>query len=198
MEVKKAVFLDKDGTLIPDIPYNADPDKVSLSKNAVEGLRMLQDAGFELIVVTNQTGIAHGLFHHKELWKIEKKIVSLFQDHGLKLSGFYYCPHDPNAKLEAYRINCKCKKPKPGMLLNAAEEHQLNLKWSWMIGDILHDIEAGNRAGCKSVLINNGNETEWKMSALRTPDVMTSDINHAAKYILEMTQIYSDHTDNRY
>jgi D-glycero-D-manno-heptose 1,7-bisphosphate phosphatase len=186
MEVRKAIFLDKDGTLIPDIPYNADPDKITLSDEAVDGLYRLQNVGFELFIVTNQSGIANGYFHHKDLWKVEKKISDLMQYHGLKLSGFYYCPHDPKAKLEAYKTYCKCKKPKPGMLLDAASDHNLDLSSSWMIGDILNDVEAGNRAGCKTILINNGNETEWKMNWLRTPDLMAATINEGAKYILDI------------
>jgi D-glycero-D-manno-heptose 1,7-bisphosphate phosphatase len=198
MEAKKAIFLDKDGTLIPDIPYNADPEKITLSDYAVNGLSLLQDAGYELFVVTNQSGIAHGYFHHKDLWKVEKKLTNLLEAHGLKLSGFYYCPHDPKAKLSAYRTNCKCKKPKPGMLLNAADDHNINLSQSWMIGDILNDVEAGNRAGCKTILINNGNETEWKMNERRTPDLMTTTIDDAASYILEMSVNKFDKADTFY
>jgi D-glycero-D-manno-heptose 1,7-bisphosphate phosphatase len=195
MAVKKAIFLDKDGTLIPDIPFNADPAKITLSDDSVNGLSLLQEAGYELFVVTNQSGIAHGYFHHKDLWKIEKKLSDLLQVHGISLSGFYYCPHDPKAKLSTYRTNCKCKKPKPGMLLDAAGDHNISLSKSWMIGDILNDVEAGNRAGCKTILINNGNETEWKMNQRRTPDMMASTIDNAAKYILEMSVDKFDEAD---
>jgi len=192
MEARKAIFLDKDGTLIPDIPYNADPEKITLSDEAVDGLYRLQNAGFELYIVTNQSGIANGYFHHKDLWKVEKKISDLMQYHGLKLSGFYYCPHDPKAKLEAYKTYCKCQKPKPGMLLDAASDHNIDLTSSWMIGDILNDVEAGNRAGCKTILINNGNETEWKMNWLRTPDLMVKTINEGARYILDIIKTKVD------
>lgn len=182
---RKAVFLDKDGTLIPDLPYNVNPGYITISNNAIRGLKRFADAGYLLIVVSNQSGIAYSYFHEHALIFVEKKIGDLLKAEGIFLSGFYYCPHHPQGTVKEYRIICNCRKPKPGLLIRAAEEHGVDLSVSWMIGDILHDIEAGNAAGCKTILINNGNETEWKMNDARTPDCMVANINEAAEYILE-------------
>ena len=184
MAVRKAIFLDKDGTLIPDVPYNVDPDKISLSPNTVDGLLALQQQGFMLLIISNQSGIARGFFDHDALVIVEQKIQSLLQKYGLSLAGFYYCPHHPESVIARYRLDCTCRKPKPGLILEAGLDHQIDLSQSWLIGDILHDIEAGHRAGCKAILINNGNETDWEMNSQRIPDAMVQNIDEAAMYIL--------------
>ena len=184
MAVKKAIFLDKDGTLIPDVPYNVDPEKISLSQNTIDGLLALQEAGFVLLVISNQSGIAKGFFDEEALQHVAHKIISLLQQHGLRLAGFYYCPHHPESDMQSYKINCSCRKPKPGLFFEAASDHQIDLSQSWMIGDILHDVEAGHAAGCKAILINNGNETEWELNTARIPDAIVDDIDGAACYIL--------------
>ncbi|MEJ7560617.1 MAG: HAD family hydrolase [Pedobacter sp.] len=184
METHKAVFLDKDGTLIPDIPYNVDHHLITISDDAVDGLRQLQGAGYKLIVVTNQSGVAKGLFRECDLISVHRKIMSLLRINGIILDGFYYCPHDSNGKVERYRMACDCRKPEPGMLKRAALDYQLNLEESWMIGDILNDVEAGNRAGCRSILVDNNNETEWLEGPFRTPHYTTQTINEACDLIL--------------
>ena len=183
---EKAIFLDKDGTLIPDVPYNVNPELITLSDQAVTGLKRLVEKGFRLILISNQSGIAHSYFHEHALVFVERKINALLQAEGLSLNAFYYCPHHPAGVVEVYKKKCDCRKPAPGLILKAAKDHAIDLSRSWMIGDILNDVEAGNRAGCKTVLINNGNETEWRMNDLRTPDCMVADINHAADYILAL------------
>lgn len=181
---RKAIFLDKDGTLIPDIPYNVQPELVCLSRSSVKGLKKLMDEGYQLIVISNQSGIGKGFFTENDLLFVEKKIDQLLRKHGIYLSGFYYCPHDADGVVEEYAVECDCRKPKAGLLFEAAQAHRISLSESWMIGDILNDVEAGNAAGCGTILINNGNETEWNMSPERTPDFMVQNINQAADYIL--------------
>jgi histidinol-phosphate phosphatase family protein len=173
---KKAIFLDKDGTLIPDIPYNVNPDLVTLSNHTIKGLKMLSDLGFQLIVISNQSGVAKGYFSLNELLHVESKLQQLLSPHTVEIKAFYYCPHNPEN-------NCDCRKPQPGMLLKAANDLEINLSESWMIGDILNDVEAGNKAGCKSILIDNGNETEWLMNPNRHPSFLAKNINHAAEII---------------
>jgi D-glycero-D-manno-heptose 1,7-bisphosphate phosphatase len=182
--MNKAIFLDKDGTLIPDIPYNIDPKKIILQDNAVPGLKKLQDDGFIFIVISNQSGVAREYFRENKLLAVVNKIQELFILNNLKLDGFYYCPHHPEGTSPGYNIDCSCRKPAPGLLLKAGTDHQINLKNSWMIGDILNDVEAGNRAGCKTVLIDNGNETEWLRGQYRNPDLTCKTINEAAEQIL--------------
>jgi D-glycero-D-manno-heptose 1,7-bisphosphate phosphatase len=188
MGFNKAIFIDKDGTLIPDIPYNVDHNLITISDNSLEGLRMMQNAGYKLIVVTNQSGVAKGLFRECDLIAVHRKIMSLLRINGILLNGFYYCPHDIDGKVERYKLACDCRKPLPGMLHTAAQDLQLDLAESWMIGDILNDIECGNRAGCRSILIDNNNETEWLEGPFRTPLYTASTINEACDLILATTK----------
>jgi D-glycero-D-manno-heptose 1,7-bisphosphate phosphatase len=188
MGFNKAIFIDKDGTLIPDIPYNVDHNLISISDNSLEGLRTMQNAGYKLIVVTNQSGVAKGLFRECDLIAVHRKIMSLLRINDILLDGFYYCPHDINGKVERYKLACDCRKPLPGMLQTAAQDLQLDLAESWMIGDILNDIECGNRAGSRSILIDNNNETEWLEGPFRKPLYTASTINEACDLILATTK----------
>ena len=189
MEAKAAVFLDKDGTLIPDIPYNVNPDLVTLNPGVLEGLYELQQH-FSLFIISNQAGVAKGFFNIDELKRLMKHLLQLFRQHKVQISGYYFCPHDAHGLVEHYRLACNCRKPKPGLLLKAAADHKLDLSKSWMIGDILNDVEAGKAAGCRSILIANGNETEWERAGepLRTPDFIASDFLEAATFIHQKTQ----------
>jgi D,D-heptose 1,7-bisphosphate phosphatase len=188
----KAVFLDKDGTLIPDIPYNVDTKKVTLSDGVVEGLQVLQSHGYLLVVVSNQSGIARGYFSIEQLNAVKERITRMCSNVGIYLDGFYYCPHHPDGIISGYDQECDCRKPNPGLLLKAANDMDIDLSSSWMIGDILHDVEAGHRAGCKSILINNGNETEWKPGEYRMPEFFAKDLTEAAKYIVAATKVRSN------
>ena len=178
-----AVFLDKDGTLIPDIPYNVEPSQITLANFARSALGRLSDRGFKLIVVSNQSGVARGYFAESALIGVEQRLQELLSP--IRLNGFYYCPHHPHGKVDQYRIECECRKPKAGMLLKAAAEHQIDLARSWMIGDILNDVEAGKSAGCRSILIDNGNETEWILSAAREPHFRVTNLAEAAEAIVQ-------------
>ncbi|MCU7547918.1 HAD family hydrolase [Chitinophagaceae bacterium LB-8] len=185
----KAIFIDKDGTLIPDIPYNVDPEKISLQEGALAGLLQLQEAGYLLIIVSNQSGVARGLFKEEALLHVQHKIETLLAEKGVVLNGFYYCPHYPNAAIKEYAIACDCRKPQPGMLLKAARELDIDLSQSWMIGDMLNDVEAGKKAGCKTVLIDNGNEKDYLVNEVRTPDYNAQNIEEAAIQILKHVKV---------
>lgn len=179
-----AIFIDKDGTLIRDIPYNVDTSLITLENNSTEGLKLLCESGYKLIVVSNQSGVASGYFTEEHLFAVEGKLRSMLQAFGIQLSGFYFCPHYVKGIIDEYAVDCYCRKPMPGMLLHAAEVNDIDLSISWMIGDILNDVEAGNRAGCKTILIDNGNETEWLTGEFRTPTIRCHSINEAADCIL--------------
>ena len=169
---RKAAFLDKDGTLIRDVPFNVDPTRIELLPGVLEGLQQLHQRGFLLFVVSNQPGLARGLFDEEQLDAVWLRLNALVAPAGLQFEGFYYCPHEagqPGLPL------CSCHKPSPGLLWRAAVEHNLDLHHSWMIGDILHDVEAGHGAGCRSALIDNGGETEWRYGPTRVPDVIAHD-----------------------
>jgi D-glycero-D-manno-heptose 1,7-bisphosphate phosphatase len=182
----RAIFLDKDGTLVENVPYNVNPELIELTWQAGHGLQLLKQMGYVLYVVTNQPGVARGLFTEAALDLVEHRLAERLAQYGVMLDGFYYCPHSPDGVVSRYAISCTCRKPMPGMLLRAANEHGIDLPRSWMIGDILHDVEAGRRAGCRTVLIDNGNETEWKLSALRTPHLTAPNLYVAATMIAAM------------
>lgn len=179
---RKAVFLDKDGTLVEDVPYNVDPALLRFTPNAIEGLRRLAEAGFALVVVSNQSGIARGLFERAALVRLQGALEALLLQHGIVLDGFYFCPHAPSP--DPRRPGCLCRKPAPGLLRQAARARHLDLARSWMVGDILNDVEAGRRAGCRSILLDVGHETEWQLSPLRTPHHRCTDLLEAAEIIV--------------
>jgi D,D-heptose 1,7-bisphosphate phosphatase len=180
----RAVFLDKDGTLVVDVPYNVDPDRMVLMPGAGESLRRLSDAGYKLIVVSNQSGVARGIFSESALPAVEQRLREMLAEYGAPISGFYYCPHHPDGVVLEYAVHCDCRKPEPGLILRAAAEHGVALDRSWFVGDILNDMEAGRRAGCRTILLDNGNETEWELSRERLPDCVVSDLQDAADRIL--------------
>jgi D-glycero-D-manno-heptose 1,7-bisphosphate phosphatase len=184
MMSSKAVFLDKDGTLIENVPYNVNPDRIRFYPDTLEALHALHEAGFLLVIVSNQAGVARGHFDESKLIHVQEHMRTAMENVGAPLAGFYYCPHHPDASVPKYAVACKCRKPNPGMLLKAAQELDIDLKHSWMVGDILNDIEAGNRSGCATIMIDNGNETEWFLSDERQPDFIVTNMKEAAQAIL--------------
>jgi D-glycero-D-manno-heptose 1,7-bisphosphate phosphatase len=183
-----AVFLDKDGTLLDNVPYSVEPSLVRLSPGALEGLRLLADAGYRLHVISNQSGLARGFFDEGALMLVRERIQTLLAEAGLRLDGFYYCPHLPEGRVSRYSLVCSCRKPRPGLILRAAAENGLDLERSWLVGDILDDVEAGRSAGCRTVLLDNGNETEWQLSPPRLPHHLARDLEEAARIITAVDQ----------
>lgn len=180
----RAILLDKDGTLIVDVPYNVDPARIRLADGAGAGLRLLRDAGFEIVVVSNQAGVATGRFPESALADVARCLRDLLRAEGVRLRGFLYCPHHPNASVMRYRVACDCRKPAPGLLRRAAALFELDLSRSWMVGDTLDDVEAGRRAGCRAVLVDNGGETEWVPGPDREPHFTIPNLRRAASAIL--------------
>lgn len=179
-----AVFLDKDGTLVNDVPYNVDPARIELLNGVGQSLRRLQDAGFLLFVVSNQPGVALGRFPASALPAVEARIDELLGEFGVVVSGYAWCPHPP-AGMRSASIACTCRKPRPGLILDTAATHAVALERSWMVGDILDDIEAGNRAGCRTILVDRGNETRWRAGRVRTPNAIVYQFTDAAAFILD-------------
>jgi histidinol-phosphate phosphatase family protein len=175
---RPAVFLDKDGTLIDDVPYNVDPAHIRLRPGARDGVHALQAAGYALIVASNQSGVARGLFTVPDLLLVRATIESQL---GLRLDGFYCCPHYPDGIVAKYAIACGCRKPRPGLLRRAASDLGLDLARSWMIGDIMSDVEAGWRAGCRTALIT-GDTTDIH-DTRRGPTIVAADLADAARRI---------------
>jgi D-glycero-D-manno-heptose 1,7-bisphosphate phosphatase len=183
--MRKAIFIDRDGTLIKDIPYNTDPALISLEFYAAEMLQLLKRNNYLLIIISNQSGIARGWVRMEDVYKIHQAIRRKLLPYNVQLDSIYYCPHLPQGVIEDYVLDCNCRKPKPGMLLRAAKDFNIDMSNSWMVGDILNDVEAGNAAGCKTILIDNGNETEWEMNIKRTPTYIVKDLKEATEIILK-------------
>jgi histidinol-phosphate phosphatase family protein len=164
---RPAVFIDKDGTLIDNVPYNTDPALLAFKPGAFEALATLAAQGFALLVVTNQSGLARGYFTRAQFARLEAALEQQLLAGGVELLDFLVCPHAPAPDGSP---SCLCRKPAPGLLLQAARRHRLDLSRSWMVGDTLDDIEAGHRAGCRTVLLSDGDEAAWQRTPLRRPD----------------------------
>ena len=150
------VFLDRDGTLIEEVGYLSHLDRIALYPWSIESVKLLNRAGFKVVVVTNQAGVARGLFDEDFIDEAHRFLDQKFSDGGATIDKFYYCPHHPEASVEAYRCECDCRKPKAGMLWKAAQELQLELSHSFVIGDRLSDLRLGPAVGAKSVLVRTG------------------------------------------
>lgn len=180
----RAIFIDKDGTLIKDNPYNVDPSKIEFYPEVWEALHLIARRGFLLIVVSNQPGVAKGYFGEVELENLISSFRRTFSEQGLPLSGFYYCPHHPEGVVDGYSIACQCRKPNPGLIFRAARRFNIELDKSWMIGDILNDVEAGNRAGCRTIMLDRKYETEWLAGEWRAPDFIVGNLLEAARTVV--------------
>ena len=139
---KKAVFLDRDNTLIFDPGYIHEADKVRLLEGVGEGLKLLKDAGYLLIVISNQSGIGRGYYTPKEFWEVNKRLQELLKPYGVQIDDFFFCPHRPDE-------GCTCRKPETGMVEEAAKKWGIEVKESFVIGDKESDVEVAFRAGCR-------------------------------------------------
>lgn len=179
---RRAVFIDKDGTLVENLPWNADPARLRLLPGAIQALSAMQSLGYALLVVTNQPGLAAGRFTPAQFERLCQALRQRLAGQGVVLTDVLHCPHAPAAD---GRPVCACRKPRPGMLRRAAREHGLALERSWMVGDILDDVEAGRRAGCRTVLLDTGGETVWRRSPWRWPHHTATDWAQAARCLLD-------------
>ena len=150
----KAIFLDRDDTLIEDPGYINNPDQVRLLDGVAQGLVELRSMGYKLVVVSNQSAVARGIVTEKALQQIHDRLRELLADQDAMLDKIYYCPYHPDGVIPKYRKQSEFRKPNPGMLLQAANELDLDLTQSWMVGNSGSDIEAGFRAGCKTILVD--------------------------------------------
>jgi D-glycero-D-manno-heptose 1,7-bisphosphate phosphatase len=187
--IARAVFLDKDGTLVEDIPYNVDPAQLRLSPGARQGIRLLSDYDYRLIVISNQSGIARGFFDNEALLGVERRLRYLLEEAGTKLAGFYYCPHHPEGSVGKYALPCSCRKPGAALIIKAAEEHSIDLRRSWLVGNTHEDIEAGHRAGCKTLLISQDSSLAKTFDDDRRPDYCSHDLCEGANLILAANQL---------
>ena len=189
----RAVFLDRDGVIIEDVNLLTEYAKVKILTGVTQALESLHRNGFVLVVVSNQTVISRGLATEQDVINLNQEINLLIkQEGGPRLDAFYFCPHHPNATLPAYRINCDCRKPRPGLLLRAVQEHGLDLRASFLVGDRITDIIAGYRAGCRTILVQTGAhlapliESTEPIDFSIQPDHVCADLVEAAQWILDV------------
>jgi D-glycero-D-manno-heptose 1,7-bisphosphate phosphatase len=183
--MKRAVFLDRDGTLIEDRGYIAEFSQVGFFPFAAAAVRELNRAGYLVIVASNQSAVARGLCTEDQVVRLHRRLQEHFRGLGADIAAFYHCPFLPGASVRAYRRVSPLRKPEPGMLLQAARDHGLDLARCFMVGDKADDIEAGRRAGCRTVLVRTGSggESETRFAAGRGPDFTVADLGEAARLI---------------
>jgi D-glycero-D-manno-heptose 1,7-bisphosphate phosphatase len=179
----KAVFLDRDGTLVEDPGYINSPEQVKLLDGAAKALIELKAMGYKLVVATNQSGIARGIFTEKTLLEIHERLKQLLAENDAHLDNIYYCPYLPDGVIAKYRKDSDWRKPKPGMLLAAASEMDIDLTQSWMIGDDSKDVYAGKSAGCKTILIDNPVQGKLARHSDSNPDHTAVNITEAVNVI---------------
>lgn len=188
--MNNAVFLDRDGVLISDTDLLTSEDQIRILPGVCNALVMFALMQYKLIVVSNQPVVARGLIDENEVRRLHEIIVKRIElESSVLLDDFYYCPHHPQATLEKYRVDCNCRKPKPGMLLDAAKKHNIDLSKSYMIGDRITDCIAGSQAGCTSIQVLTGKHSEppivtsSPIDMSYKPDFICDTLLDAAKWI---------------
>ncbi len=183
--MNKAVFLDRDGTINEEVNYLHRPEQLRIIPGVYEALTIFKTYGYKLIVISNQAGLAKGIFTYSDLASVNRELGRLLLVQGIKLDGFYFCPHHPEGKVEELTTVCKCRKPEPGLLLRAIAEHNIAPYNSYMIGDKLIDVAAGKQAGCKAGLVLTGYGRQMAAGSLKKvePDFVAEDLLEAANFI---------------
>ena len=186
--MSKAVFIDRDNTIIDDPGYISDPTAVKLLPGVELAIKSLAQAGFKNVVCTNQSGIARGMLTEEDLDSIHAELRRQLGEKGAHLDAIYYCPFHPQGTVEKYTQESDLRKPKPGMLLKASEDLDLELSQCWMVGDSASDIEAGQRAGCRTIRVRTAGETSQNSLASEVQaDFTVRNLVEAARIIVRET-----------
>jgi len=184
--MKKACFLDRDGVLIVDKNYLHDVSQVELEPGAAEAVRLLNRNGYQVVVVSNQSGVARGYFTEAKVREVNQYIHRLLEADGARIDGWYFCPHHPKGTVPEYTVKCDCRKPEPGLLLRAAKELDLDLQASYMIGDKVSDVEVGNRAGCRAgILVMTGQAEDIPVDQRKHLRYIADNLLEAVKLLLK-------------
>lgn len=180
------VFLDRDGTIIEEIDFLSNSSDLQLIPSSAEAIRALNTLGIQTFVITNQSGIARGYFDEPKLQKIHKQLTECLRNEHAYLDAIYYCPHHIEGTIRRYRVECRCRKPKTGMLERAVRDFGIDLRKSFVIGDKMTDIQTGKNAGARSILVltGYGNDELDRLSRNKiTPDYVANDLLDAVGYI---------------
>lgn len=184
--MERAVFLDRDGTIIEDTGYPHERDKIKFLPRVSEAIRLLNQNGFKVIITTNQSGVARGYFTKETVQEINRYIQESLARQGATIDKMYYCPHHVEGTIEEYRKECYCRKPNPGMIEEAIGEFDIDSRNSFVIGDKISDIEAGRRAGCKAILLVSEDSLNEEAEAASAPDLhIVTDLYQAAEWVIK-------------
>jgi len=187
--MERAVFLDRDGVISEEVGYIADREHLRLIPQSAKAVKLINQSGLKIIAITNQSGVARGYFSEEMLGHIHRKMEKLLSDQGAFLDGIYYCPHHPEGTVEAYRVKCDCRKPATGLLIQAAQEHSIDVSSSYLVGDKRTDIECAHRAGAKGILVLTGyGKDELRKinrAALAQPHYIAADLLDAVQWIIK-------------
>ncbi|HYT76066.1 MAG TPA: HAD family hydrolase [Vicinamibacterales bacterium] len=185
--MKRAVFLDRDGTLIEEAGYLDRLERMIFFPYSVDAVRALNQAGYAVVVITNQAGIARGIVREAFVAEAHARISERLEAGGARIDGFYYCPHYPEGTIERYRIACDCRKPQPGLLRRAAADLDLDLGRSFVVGDRWHDLAAGQAVGARGVLVRTGlgSKEEAAPEPGTVPAAILDNLADAAAWILQ-------------
>jgi len=175
--LERAVFIDRDGTIAQDVPYCSRVEDFEILPTVPQGIRLLNEQGFKVVVITNQSGIARGYFTEETLSLIHQKMKDELDKYGAWVDAIYVCPHHPDER-------CECRKPKPALLLQVAKEMRIALKLSYMVGDDAKDIEAGRTAGCKTILVTTGPSQGNMEGQAQSPDYVAGSLYEAVEWII--------------
>jgi D-glycero-D-manno-heptose 1,7-bisphosphate phosphatase len=184
--VKRAVFLDRDGTLLEEAGYLDRLERLVFFPFAIDAVRLLNRAGIAAVVITNQSGIGRGMYEEAFVGRTHEVMTERLHAGGARIDGFYYCPHHPEASVEKYRQLCDCRKPGPGMLRQAAADLGLDLQRSFTIGDKWSDVQAAHAVGAKGILVRTGYGRSSEMAPPDgvTPALVTDNVMSAVSWIL--------------
>jgi D-glycero-D-manno-heptose 1,7-bisphosphate phosphatase len=186
---RKAVFIDRDGTISDEVGYVNHPSRLRVLPGSAEAIRMLNENDWLAVVITNQSGVARGYFTEAVLAETNEVMGRELAAAGARINGLYYCPHHPSAGVAPYRQECDCRKPKPGLIHRAADELDIDLPQSWMIGDRYGDVALGHAAGIRSALVLTGygrGEWEYQRESWEfQPDLVAEDLLEAVRKINE-------------
>ncbi|MBW7888450.1 MAG: HAD family hydrolase [Bacteroidetes bacterium] len=182
-----AVFVDRDGTINVDVDFLSAPEQIQLLPRSAEAIHILNSLEIPVIVITNQSGIARGIFSENELHNIHLAFSAELKKHHAHVLEYFYCPHHPSEGIAGYIKDCECRKPKPGMLLAAKKKYGFNLERSFVIGDKCIDVQAGKAVGATTIQVATGYGTKEKDSCLKTRDYYAEDLYNAVDFILTIT-----------
>ncbi len=186
---RRAVFIDRDGTISEEVGYVNHPTRYRVFPYAAQAIKTLNDAGWLAILVTNQAGVARGYFSEDLITMVHDQLRQELLSGGARLNAIYYCPHHPSVGAPPYRLDCDCRKPRPGLIQRAAHEFDIDLAQSWMVGDRYGDMELARNAGLRSAFVLSGygrGEWEYQRTAWQhEPDLIADDLLAAVRKIIE-------------